>query len=74
MSLRRGWKRIAVDQIKHYTNRARILKLVYRASGGGTFYVVSFKDKKDTWCRAPGQHPDLDDAYDLAARLIKENK
>lgn len=68
--LRVGWIRIAVDQIKHKTDRARIKKLVYRASGGGTFYTVWYKDKKDVWCRAPGQHADLDEAYDLAESLI----
>jgi hypothetical protein len=65
-----GWKRIAIDQIIHHSQRARVLKVTFRASGGGHMYVVSYKDKKGTWCRHPSSPQDLDQAVEIAEGFL----
>ena len=74
MSLRRGWTRVAADQIKHQSDRVRILKVTFRASGGGHIYIINYKDKKSTWCRHVSSPQDLDEAYDLAESFINPEK
>lgn len=76
--LRTGWSRVAADQIKHSSNRVRILKVTFKASGGGHMYVVSLMDKykggpgQDIWVRHPS-HPDtLDEAYEIAETFINK--
>jgi hypothetical protein len=74
MSLPIGWSRIAADQIAHASGRVRILKIIFRASGGGHMYVVSYKDRKDTWCRHPSKPDDLAEAITIAENYTKEKK
>ena len=71
MSLPLGWKRIAADQIARASGQLRILKLTFNASGGGKMYVISYKDKKGTWCRHPSKPEDLQDALALAEEQLK---
>jgi hypothetical protein len=74
--LRKGWSRVAADQIKHSSNRVRILKVTFRASGGGSIYIVSVMDKykggpgQDVWVRHASTPQDLDDAYEIAEKFI----
>ena len=74
MSLRKGWKRIAADQIVHHTQRVRILKVTFRASGGGHIYIINYKDSKDHWCRHVSSPQDLDEAYQLAESFAARRK
>ena len=76
--LRKGWSRVAIDQIKHRSNRVRILKVTFRVSGGGHMYVVSIMEKykggpgQDIWCRHPSSPGNLDDAYKIAEEFLNK--
>ncbi len=71
MSLPIGWERIAADQIKHVSGRVRILKITFKASGGGHMYMVSYKDKKDHWCRHASTPSDVKEAIEIAEGFLK---
>ena len=76
--LRPGWKRIASDQIVFKDRRVRILKLTFKASGGGVMYVISYMEKykggpgQDIWCRHKSSPQDLAEAYEIAEKLHQQ--
>ena len=69
--LPRGWKRISIDQIEHSSQRVRVMKVTFTASGVGHIYIVNYKDVKDTWCRHASTPQDLAEAFALAESYIK---